>query len=110
MAVQPGGVATLPLLYLRHLAKTDPDAADLLTRIERDVNAAHYGPDDRGESDERELATAIAELRAHEVTQKTLDEARRWAREAVEALAPLPAGPVKKALTRFAESVVERSN
>ena len=43
-------------------------------------------------------------------TQKTLDEAHRWAREAVEALVPLPAGPVKKALTRFAESVVERSN
>jgi len=48
-------------------------------------------------------------LRGHPVTQKTLDEAHRWAREAVEALAPLPDGPVKKALTRFAESVVERS-
>ena len=56
-----------------------------------------------------ELARAIAELRSHPVTQKTLDEAHRWAREAVEALAPLPDGPVKKALTRFAESVVERS-
>ena len=40
----------------------------------------------------------------------TLDEARRWAREAVEALAPLPNGPVKKSLTRFADAVVERSN
>ena len=101
------GVATLPLLYLRDLAKTDVDAADLLTRLERDVNAAHYSP---GDEDEAELARAIAELRGHEVTQKTLDEAHRWAREAVEALVPLPAGPVKKALTRFAESVVERSN
>jgi heptaprenyl diphosphate synthase len=27
----------------------------------------------------------------------------------VEALAPLPQGPVKKALTRFAETIVERS-
>jgi len=101
------GVATLPLLYLRDLAKTDVDAADLLTRLERDVNAAHYSPEN---DDEAELANAIAELRGHEVTQKTLDEAHRWAREAVEALVPLPAGPVKKALTRFAESVVERSN
>jgi heptaprenyl diphosphate synthase len=101
------GVATLPLLYLRDLAKTDPDAAELLTRIERDVNALHYAPED---PDEAELARAIAELRGHPVTQKTLAEAHRWAREAVEALAPLPDGPVKKALTRFAESVVERSN
>jgi heptaprenyl diphosphate synthase len=99
------GVATLPLLYLRDLARTDPTAADLLTRIERDVNAAHYA-----EVDEAEFALAIAELREHEVTLKTLDEARRWAREAVEALEVLPSGPVKKALTRFAESVVERSN
>jgi heptaprenyl diphosphate synthase len=100
------GVATLPVLYLRDLAKTDLDAADLLTRIERDVNAAHYSPENQHEA---ELAHAIAELRGHAVTQKTLDEAHRWAREAVEALAPLPNGPVKKALTRFAESVVERS-
>lgn len=104
------GVATLPLLYLRQLAQTDLDAADLLTRIERDVNTARYGPDERREPNEGELALAIAELRAHRVTQKTLDEAHRWAREAVLALVPLPDGPVKKALTRFADSVVERSN
>ncbi|MCU1514329.1 MAG: polyprenyl synthetase family protein, partial [Microbacteriaceae bacterium] len=30
------GVSTLPLLYLRRLAATDPDEANLLTRIERD--------------------------------------------------------------------------
>ena len=99
------GVATLPLLFLRRQAATDPDAADLLTRIERDVNIAQYG-----EADEVELTAAIAELRAHPVTQQTIAEAHRWAREAVEALAPLPAGPVKKALTRFADSIVERSS
>ncbi len=33
----------------------------------------------------------------------------RWADLAVEALEPLPAGPVKKALTRFAQAIVERS-
>jgi len=99
------GVATLPMLFLRELAKTDLDAADLLTRVERDVNAAHYGT-----ADEVEFAAAIAELRGHAVTARTLAEAHRWAREAVEALAPLPAGPVKKALTRFADTIVERSN
>ncbi len=99
------GVATLPLLYLRELAKTDSDADALLRRIERDVTTAFYG-----EADEEDLSAAIAELREHDVTARTLDEAHRWAREAVEALAPLPDGPVKKALTRFADSIVERSN
>ena len=99
------GVSTLPLLYLRKQALTDDDAAALLTRIDRDVNAAFYE-----EADDEELATAIAELREHDVTRRTLVEAHRWAAEAVAALAPLPNGPVKKALTRFAETVVERSN
>jgi heptaprenyl diphosphate synthase len=84
---------------------TDTDAVELLTRIERDVNANFYG-----EGDEAALDAAVTELREHAVTKKTLEEARRWGREAVEALAPLPDGPVKKALTRFADSIVERSN
>lgn len=98
------GVATLPLLYLRRLARTDQDADDLLHRLERDVTAAFYG-----EADEADLTAAISELRSHPVTQQTLHEAHRWSREAVEALSPLPEGPVKKALTRFAETIVERS-
>jgi heptaprenyl diphosphate synthase len=99
------GVATLPLLYLRRLAQTDSDADDLLRRIERDVTSAFYG-----EADEADITAAIAELREHPVTAQTLAEAHRWSREAVEALSPLPEGPVKKALTRFAETIVERSN
>ena len=99
------GVSTLPLLYLREQALTDSDADDLLRRIERDVTTAFYG-----EADEADLSAAIAELREHPVTARTLEEAHRWAREAVEALEPLPDGPVKKALTRFADSIVERSN
>ena len=67
--------------------------------LERDVTTAFYG-----EADEADLTAAIAELRGHAVTQQTLAEAHRWSREAVEALAPLPQGPVKKALTRFAET------
>jgi len=94
------GVATLPLLFLRRAALTDPEAADLLARIERTVETG---------GSEAELVVAIAELRAHDVTIETLDEARRWADEAVAALGPLPEGPVKLALTKFAEAVVERS-
>lgn len=86
------GVPTLPLLYLRERAASEPDAAALLARIEQDVDAA------------------IPELREHQVTRDTLTEAHRWAAIAVDALAPLPDGPVKKALTRFAEAIVERSH
>ncbi|UYN82797.1 MAG: polyprenyl synthetase family protein [Microcella sp.] len=94
------GVATLPLLFLRRAALSDGDAAALLARIERHVEV---------DDSEEELAAAIAELRAHDVTIETLDEARRWADEAVAALSPLPDGPVKLALSKFAEAVVDRS-
>jgi heptaprenyl diphosphate synthase len=95
------GVATLPLLYLRRLATTDAEAAALLARIEADIAEPAKANDLQG---------AIVELREHAVTRQTLDEAHRWSRDAVAALAPLPEGPVKKALTRFAETIVERSN
>jgi heptaprenyl diphosphate synthase len=98
------GVATLPLLYLQRQAESDPDAAALVERIERDVNPA------AGRHNEADLLQAIADLREHEVTGQTLTEAHRWASEAVAALAPLPEGPVKKALTRFADTIVERSS
>jgi heptaprenyl diphosphate synthase len=92
------GVATLPLLYLRELALTDASAANLLERVVDD------------ESDDADFAVAVATLRDHEVTKRTLDEAHRWSRDAVESLEPLPDGPVKKALTRFADTIVERSS
>ena len=97
------GVSTLPLLYLRRLAETDGEAEELLARIGVDI--VHYAG-----TDDAEFTAAIAELREHEVTRQTRAEAHRWAGEAVQAIEPLPAGPVKKALTQFAESVVERSN
>ena len=102
------GVSTLPLLYLRQLALTDTAAAALLARIERDVAATGEGRSDAAA--DADLDAAIAELRDHEVTARTRAEAQRWAREAVAALAPLPDGPVKKSLTRFADTVIERSN
>jgi heptaprenyl diphosphate synthase len=103
------GVATLPLLFLRRAARTDPEAAALLARIERTVEAGVVPGSAAADAVDEQLAAAIAELRAHSVTAETLDEARRWADEAVAALAPLPEGPVKLALTKFAEAVVERS-
>jgi heptaprenyl diphosphate synthase len=101
------GVVTLPLLYLRRLAATDDGAEELLRRIDHDINTAFY---EEGDPDSAELTAAIAELREHDVTRLTLAEAHRWSADAVAALAPLPDGPVKKALTRFAETIVERSN
>lgn len=92
------GVTTLPLLYLRDAARSDAEAAALLARI-----------DAASELDDADLADLVTALREHEVTQATLTEARRWSALAVEALSPLPDGPVKKALTTFASGVVERS-
>jgi heptaprenyl diphosphate synthase len=94
------GVPTLPLLYLRRAAESDAEASALLARIERDVST-------RADAD---FALAVAQLRDHQVTRDTLAEAQRWADSAVAALTPLPDGPVKKALTKFAEAIVERSN
>jgi geranylgeranyl pyrophosphate synthase len=96
------GVATLPLLYLRRQAVNDPDAAKLLERIDRGVNGGPVASE--------EFTAAIAELRAHPVTRATLDEAHRWAHEGVAALSVLPDGPVRRALTKFADTLVERSN
>ncbi|WP_213815568.1 polyprenyl synthetase family protein [Glaciihabitans sp. dw_435] len=115
------GVSTLPLLYLRRRALTDPAAAELLERLESGVRTALAAEDAAsiaepsdvaidGTADDAALTIAIAELRDHDVTAETLAEAHRWAADAVAALAPLPDGPVKKALTRFADSIVERSN
>ncbi|MGN6325638.1 polyprenyl synthetase family protein [Pseudolysinimonas sp.] len=92
------GVVTLPLLYLRDAATSDPRSAELLARIER-----------AGSADDAELDAVVTALREHQVTRATLTEARRWSALAVEALTPLPDGPVKKALTKFAEAIVERS-
>jgi len=115
------GVVTLPMLRLAEQAKTDAASAGLLERIQRDVVIA-TGPAAPGDPiDTNTMASRIvpsketvdaiiAELREHEATRATLAEAHRWAREAVAALAPLPEGSVKKALTRFAETVVERES
>ena len=104
------GVPTMPMLLLRRAAVTDPEAAALAARI--DAIAAGDGDldavaADRAERDDAFLAV-VAELRAHDVAKQTIAEAHRWAAAALAALEPLPAGPVKRALTEFADRVVER--
>ena len=97
------GVATMPVLLLRRDAERDPAAAALLARL--GVADASASSSAKGDS---EFLAAVAELRAHEVTARTIAEAHRWARAAVDALDPLPAGPVRRALTEFAERVADR--
>ena len=92
------GVPTLPLLLLQRSAETDPADRALLERI-RSV-----GDDDAA------LAEAVAELRAHPATELTRAEAHAWATSAKGALDVLPSGTVKRALLRFADLLVDRSN
>ena len=96
------GVPTMPYLVLGQ--RSDAASVALHGRIDEGVARIADG------ADPAILDDALAELRAHEATQATLDLAHAWSREAVEALAPLPDGPVREALTRFAQAVVDRSS
>lgn len=104
------GVPTLPLMHLRRAAETDVGAAALLDRLSSAAESASEASDASDGRADAEFAAAIAELREHPVTGETMAEARRWAALAVAALEPLPRGPVRKALSRFADAVVERSS
>jgi heptaprenyl diphosphate synthase len=92
------GVPTLPMLLLRAQAETDAEAAELVEFI------------DSGLEDDAKLAEAVKRLREHEVAEQAYQQAKRWADEAVAALAPLPDSNVKAALKNFAEAVVDRDN
>lgn len=96
------GVPTMPYLLL----KAEPDAASaaLAARIDDGVARIADG------ADPAILDEPLAELRDHTVTRKTLVLARTWTRDAIDALAPLPKGTVREALTRFAESLADRSS
>jgi heptaprenyl diphosphate synthase len=109
------GVVTMPLLKLRARAAAVSGAAgDASTDAAAVASArellAYLEGHVIGAGDEVDVSDGIERLRAHEVTAETLADAREWARQAVAALAPLPEGPVKKALTRFADSVVDRTS
>jgi heptaprenyl diphosphate synthase len=89
-------VDTLPTLYLRQIAATDPEARQLLAEVDS-VNP-------------ETLKSVIAKLKHHEVTNRTFEEAKRWAGEAVAALESLPEGAAKQAMIAFAEAVIDRRN
>lgn len=90
------GVPTLPTLYLRQMATANAAAAELVARIDAVT--------------EETLAAVVKELGAHEATNRAYLEAKRWAADAVVALAPLPNSPAKQAMIAFAEAVVDRQN
>ncbi|MBT2496986.1 polyprenyl synthetase family protein [Microbacterium sp. ISL-59] len=96
------GVPTMPYLLLK--AEPDDAAVDLAARIDDGVALIADG------ADPSILDGPLDELRDHLVTQKTLELAHAWTRDAVDALAPLPRGTVREALTRFAETLAERSS
>ena len=96
------GVPTMPYLLLGQ--RTDAASVGLRTRIDDGVARIADG------ADPSLLDAPLAELREHEATQATLDLAHAWSRDAVDALAPLPDGPVREGLTRFAQAVADRSS
>ncbi len=96
------GVPTMPYLLLGE--RTDAASRDLRARIDDGVQRIADG------ADPAILDGDLAELRDHEATQATLDLANAWSSEAIAALAPLPDGPVREALTRFAQAVADRSS
>lgn len=96
------GVPTMPYLLLK--AEQDAASAELAARIDDGVTRIAEG------ADPVILDQPLAELRDHAVTQKTLELARTWTSDAIAALAPLPKGPVREALMRFADSLADRSS
>lgn len=100
---QPGtdlreGVPTLPMLLLRERAKTSAADAAAVAAIEVDL------------ATEATVPRALSLLADHEVTAETLARALDLSQQAKEALVVLPSGPVRGALERFADYLVERSN
>lgn len=91
-------VPTLPVLLVRQAAADGDDASQKLVRMLDDDLSSNQA-----------LGEVVARLREHEAVARTAAEARRWSDDAVEALAPLPEGPVKAALASFAAAVVERT-
>lgn len=96
------GVPTMPYLLLGQ--RTDASSGELRARIDDGVSRIAEG-DDPALLDE-----PLARLREHEATRATRELANAWSQEAIDALEPLPDGPAREALTRFAEAVADRSS
>ncbi len=96
------GVPTMPYLLLGE--RTDAASVALRGRIDAGVDRIAGG------ADAAILDAELAELRDHEATAATLALAHDWSQQAIDALAPLPQGAVREALTRFAQAVADRSS
>jgi len=96
------GVPTMPYLLLAR--STDPASQALKVTIDEGVARISDG------ADPAILDAPLATLREHPATAATRRLAHEWADRAVAALEPLPDGPVRDALVRFAEVVVDRSS
>ncbi|MFT4229174.1 MAG: polyprenyl synthetase family protein [Microbacterium sp.] len=96
------GVPTMPYLLLGR--RDDPASAELHRRIDDGVARISAG------ADPALLDEPLAQLREHDATDATLRLAREWSLEAISALDALPDGPVREALTRFAQAVADRSS
>jgi heptaprenyl diphosphate synthase len=93
------GVATLPVLLARRAAATDGDAAskEVVALLDGDL------------SDDADLARAVALLRGHPAMDAARLEAQQWAKDAVEALAPLRDCDATRALAAFAGALADRT-
>lgn len=100
------GVVTLPLLKLQSVAAANEDSAEarLLAELEAEIIGTRV---ENGGSTQRQ-DQLVQQLRDHSVTVETMSEARAWAAEAVAELDVVPDGPVKRALVRFSETVIDR--
>ncbi|MEZ3159265.1 polyprenyl synthetase family protein [Microbacterium sp. BWT-B31] len=96
------GVPTMPYLLLGRA--DDPSSRALHARIDAGVAEIAEGADPVILDDD------LALLRDHAATDATRELAEQWSRDAVDALAPLPDGAVRDALTRFAQAVADRSS
>lgn len=89
------GVATLPVLFVRE--STDQADARLQELLSSDL------------TDDNRHSEALALLLQHPAIERARAVTRQWADDARHALDPLPDSPVKQALARLADGVVERS-
>ena len=96
------GVPTMPYLLLGERA----DAASRALRASIDEGVARIAEG----ADPALLDAPLTQLRDHDATRDTLRLAHEWSQHAIDALAPVPDGPVREALTRFAQAVADRSS
>jgi heptaprenyl diphosphate synthase len=93
-------VPTLPALLVRRQAATraDPESLALVDLLDGDL------------SDDAVLHDLVSRLREHRATAAAAAQASGWARQAVDALAPLPPSAARDALRDFAAAVVDRTS